>query len=387
MRCAIFSWRHRWAVHLRSWWADARVLGRQTLRGFHRDHGTQLAAGIAYYVLFSIFPLSILAVAVSGLLLTDREVRTDVVNEIFDVLPLSEADLRADLERAVDRVSTSFSVIGLVSFVGLVWSASLMMGAVRYALNQVWGVEARRSLVWAKVVDLLMVTVAGVLMGLSIGTTLLLQVARRLSADVSEFLGPLGIGATAGMEVVAVLIPLAVSFFTFLFVYKVVPSVETRWRDLWPGALFAAVLFEVVKNGFALYLQNFNNYDAVFGSFGAVVAFLLLVYLSANVLLLGAEMAAVWPRVFRDSDDEPAAAPRGVARGRGVVPATATPTRQANPPPSTHTPLSHRAQSVRRPRTQSRPRRGKRVHPGHLMIRCGRDRDDRAIQDPRNGSG
>ena len=149
-----------------------------------------------------------------------------------------------------------------------------------------------------------MVLSLGILMGLSVGATIFLQVARRVSDDLSDTLGPLGSGATLSLEVLTVFVPLLLSFVTFMVLFKFVPSVKTRFRSIWPGALLAAVLFEVVKNGFAFYLRYAGNYDAVYGSLGAVVAFLFFVYVSANIMLLGAEMASEWPRVIHGHYDD-----------------------------------------------------------------------------------
>jgi membrane protein len=311
MRFDLRYLRHWWAVHLRWWRDDARLLMRRTLDEFRDDYCTQLAAGISYYVLFSIFPLTILAVSISGLILTNDSIRDDVVEELFDVLPLSQDEGREDLERAVDSVATGLSAIGLISIFGLLWAASGMMGAVRHALDEAWDLHYRRPFLRAKMIDLLMVTAVGLLVGLSIASTIFLQVARRVSDGVSDFLGPLGAGADVSIEIVAVLVPLTVSFAAFGFIYKVLPSVRTRWREIWPGALLAALLFEVIKNGFAFYLRNFGNYDAVYGSLGAVLAFLFFVYVSSNILLLGAEMASEWPRVMHGHYD------KGLARGEG----------------------------------------------------------------------
>ncbi|MEE9276906.1 MAG: YihY/virulence factor BrkB family protein [Dehalococcoidia bacterium] len=304
MRLDPHYWRHWWALHLHWWWGDVRLLFRRTFSEFGDDHCTQLAASISYYVLFSIFPLAILFVSVSGLILTDNSIRDDVVDQLFDALPLSEDEGRADLESAIDGVATGFSAVGLISLLGLLWSASGMMGALRQALNQAWDTDFRRPFLRGKLVDFVMVLGMGTLLTLSIGSTIFLQVARRVSDDLSDFLGPLGAGATVSFEVVAVLVPLVFSFATFMFVFKFVPSVKTRFAHVWPGALLAALLFEVVKNGFAIYLRNFGNYDAVYGSLGAVIAFLFFVYVSANILLLGAEMAAEWPRVIHGHYDK-----------------------------------------------------------------------------------
>jgi hypothetical protein len=130
-----------------------------------------------------------------------------------------------------------------------------------------------------------------------------LQVARNLSDDLSNSLGPLGAGATSGFEAVAIVVPLLLSFLTFAVLYKYVPSVSTHFRHVWPGALLAAVLFELLKNGFAFYLRFFGNYDAIYGSLGAVIIFLFFVYLSAVAMLIGAEMASEWPRVIHGHYD------------------------------------------------------------------------------------
>ena len=320
-------WWHWWAVNARWWWRDVRVLVRETVREFGADQCPQLAAGISYYVLFSIFPLALLFLAISGLVLANEGLREDLINNLFDALPLSEGEGREDLEGAIGGLTTGISVAGLFSVVGLMWSASGMMGALRRALNQAWDTDYRRPFLHGKLLDFVMVMSLGVLVSLSVGTTIFLQVARRVSDDLSDALGPLGSGATLSLEVVAVTVPLLISFVTFMVVFKFVPSVKTRYRSIWPGALLAAVLFEGVKNGFAVYLRNFGNYDAVYGSLGTVVVFLFFVYISANIMLLGAEMAAEWPRVTHgyydvpeDEVPEDGAAKDGVQRREGAEP-------------------------------------------------------------------
>ena len=297
-------WWHWWVVNARWWWRDVRVLVRETVREFGEDQCPQLAAGISYYVLFSIFPLALLVLAISGLVLTNDSLREDLVASLFDALPLSEGEGREDLDSAISGITTGISVAGLVSLVGLMWSASGMMGALRRALNQAWDTDYKRPFLHGKLLDFVMVLSLGILMALSVGATIFLQVARRVSDDLSDALGPLSSGATLSLEVVAVFVPLLLSFITFMVLFKFVPSVKTRFRSIWPGALLAAVLFEGVKNGFAIYLRYAGNFDAVYGSIGAVVAFLFFVYISANIMLLGAEMAAEWPRVIHGYYDD-----------------------------------------------------------------------------------
>jgi hypothetical protein len=103
-----------------------------------------------------------------------------------------------------------------------------------------------------------------------------------------------------------------VSFAIFAALYRFVPAVNTTFNEIWPGALFAATAFELAKIGFSFYIRNFGNYNAVYGSLGAVIVFMLFIFIAANVLLMGAEIASEWPRVRAGHYDRglPASTPR-----------------------------------------------------------------------------
>lgn len=312
-RQAVIAVRARWARR------DVLLALKRALSDFNSDHCSQMAAGISYYVLFSIFPLAIFLAGISGLILRNEALRAELLDGIVQAFPLSEGEARADIENSIDSLGRGFSLAAVVGLGGLLWSASGMMGALRFALNQAWDADYRRPFVIAKAVDLMMVLGVGLLLGASIAATVVMQVARRVSGELSTWLGPLGSGATLSVELVALLVPLAISFATFLVIFKIVPSVRTSFANIWPGALLAAVLFEVVKNGFAVYLNYFGNYDAVYGSLGAALAFLFFVYVSANVLLLGAEMAAEWPRVTHGWYDDVPATPSPDGKRGGIT--------------------------------------------------------------------
>jgi uncharacterized BrkB/YihY/UPF0761 family membrane protein len=85
------------------------------------------------------------------------------------------------------------------------------------------------------------------------------------------------------------------SFTVFGLLYKFVPAIHVRLRDVWLGALVAAILFELLKNGFAFYVANFRAYDLLYGSLGGILLFLTAVYFASAILLLGGEMAAAMP--------------------------------------------------------------------------------------------
>ena len=90
-------------------------------------------------------------------------------------------------------------------------------------------------------------------------------------------------GLGLGWAVAAVVVPAALSFAAFAVLYWLVPATHVRLRHVWPGALLAAALFEAAKQAFGVYLEHFSRYDLVFGSLGAVAAFLFLSYSSARM--------------------------------------------------------------------------------------------------------
>ncbi len=112
----------------------AHQLFARATRDFLDDLGPQFAAAISYYVLFAVFPLAILGVAIVGILLRDQPVHDDVLTLLLANIPLSDEG-RSDLESLLTSVAASSGALGVLSVVGLLWSASAMMGAVRNSVS------------------------------------------------------------------------------------------------------------------------------------------------------------------------------------------------------------------------------------------------------------
>jgi membrane protein len=272
-------------------------LSRRSLHEFLDDHGPQFAAAISYYVLFSIFPLAILLVAIAGLFLQDESARQAVVDAILANVPLSE-DGASRLEDILANVAENPGALGVLGLAGLVWSASGVMGAIRIALSLAWDAKPR-PFIRGKLLDLLVLLGAALLVLTSLALTAVGRLTDELSRDLGGIL-LLGWASNLAAVVVGVLAPLLLSLITFALAYRVLPSATTTLSDIWPGAVVGALAFESAKHLFGLYFENLGRYDVVYGSLGAIVAFLFFVFLAANVLLLGAQLASEWPRL-RDS--------------------------------------------------------------------------------------
>ena len=278
--------RRQAAAGLGLWSARARQLVKRSVVEHFDDRCPQLAASMSYYALFAVFPITILVVAGFGIVVGTDAARAEVVDLILDNLPVA-SDTGDEIERALQDVTSSAGAFGLLGIAGLVFSASGLMGAIRNALNAAWDLDDRRPPLQGKLLDILLVLAVGIVVTLSLA----LSVLQDVLPTPEELLGPLG-AAVPGLAV-----PIVLSFAVFAFLYRVVPATEVRLRDVWPGALVAALLYEAAKAGFSLYLSSFGNYSAVYGSIAAVIVALLFVFIASNLFLLGAEMAAEWPRV------------------------------------------------------------------------------------------
>ncbi|MGH3134706.1 MAG: YihY/virulence factor BrkB family protein, partial [Gaiellaceae bacterium] len=145
----------------------ARALPRAIEDLFH-DRLPQYAASISFHVLFSLFPLTIVLVSIFGLVLQDDELRQDVIDELVDVLPVSESG-QADIADSIEGIATPLSAFGLISLIALLWGASGMMASLRVGLETALKVERGRPAARAKLVDFVLLAAVGLLVLLVVG--------------------------------------------------------------------------------------------------------------------------------------------------------------------------------------------------------------------------
>ena len=170
------------------------------------------------------------------------------------------------------------------------------MGAIRVAFRVIWENDFRRTYVESKLLDFALVLGVGVLAVASLGATLLVQILAEIGRDLSATIG----AGTEGRIVATaaeVLTSAALTFAVLAVLYRTLPPVAPRWRSVWLPALLASVSFHALTAVYALYLARSGDLAAVYGPLGAVLGFLLVVYLGVTVILAGAEkLVAAWSR-------------------------------------------------------------------------------------------
>ena len=180
--------------------------------------------------------------------------------------------------------------MGALSIVILFWGASSMFSAISVAINRAWDIRRyRRSFLIRKAGELGMVSGIGILFLLSLGTSAIISIVfRALNLPAADL-----IIVNLGSRLVAFLLILAV----FLLLYKLIPNTRTYWRYIWPGALLAAVLFEIARTLFIFYINNVANYQLIYGSIASIIVLLVWIYYSAFIMILSAEFTFQYGRM------------------------------------------------------------------------------------------
>lgn len=262
-------------------------LSYRAARDFSRHQGTVFAAATSYYALTSLFPLVILLGTIFGWVAHGTDLQARVLTEITRQLPPG-LNLTKQIQGVLRGSSkTQGSILSIISLLATAWTASGMFGVLRRALNTAFDVAAVHSYFHGRLYDLLSVMGVGLLALLSIGATAVLGLVRAFTSDL--FRGTL---VNLGWGAVFFLLPFAVSYASFLLLYRLIPNQRLGGGAVRLGALMAAVAFELVKIGFALYVAYFGRYQAVYGTLGNAVAFTVFVFVEATIVIFSAEFAS-----------------------------------------------------------------------------------------------
>lgn len=281
---------------------------QNAIQSFGHNHSNRMAAALAYYTLFSLFPLLLVLLSIIGFLLdagwpVALDVRSYLVQATNDLLP----QVGELVNGAIESVRQARGASGLIGVLGLLWSASSTFNHLHVALDQIWGINGSAGL-------RLTVRRRAISIGLVLGLVLLLILAHGLKS-VTYVLVALSNRVPGGSSVYQALgwaFPFVVSILVFATLYRSFPSVPISWYDVWPGAVLAGIGWEVLKLVFGLYAVEFANWKDVYGPIASVIALLTWLYLSFTVILFGAAFSAAYSAELRmplRATSEPEAAP------------------------------------------------------------------------------
>ena len=234
------------------------------------------AAAIAYFALFSLFPLTLLSISIASFTLGPLMDQQLIVQKLEFIAPA----LGQLLGQNIDEIFRARGPVTSVALVGLIWSASTIFYTLTQTLNEIWGNKRSRP-VWKRrgLAILFVLTFVGPALFLASFTGSMIANLRTWLPDQSI---PIGDGISF---VVAILLDVAL----FMVLYIMLPHGASTWREILPGAIGAGLLWELAKKAFLFFVSTYISVsNLVYGSVAAIIAFLAWAYLSGLIFLFGA---------------------------------------------------------------------------------------------------
>lgn len=265
---------------------------KQTFHEWNEDNVPQLGAALAFYAAFSIAPLLVIALSVAALFFGEDAARGEIQRQ-------TEVLMGGDGSAAVQQliVNAKEPTIGTLAAalsVGiLLFGASGVFGQLQSSLNTIWKVKVRKGRGWVRVIRdrfmaFFMVTcICILLLVLMLMSTVLFSLDKQLSGKWDWLIQFNHFGASW-----------LVVMLLFAIVFKVLPDVVVRWRDVWLGAAVTSVLFVLGKKAISWYLGH-TTLASSYGLAGSFIALLLWIYYSAQIFYVGAEMTQVYAKLSR----------------------------------------------------------------------------------------
>jgi membrane protein len=269
---------------------DIWHLVKTAAKDWVEDEAPQLSAAIAYYTIFSIAPLLLIAIMLGGVFLGERAAQGQIVEQVSHYVGKSGATAIESMIAGARRSGGGvFATIASIAV--LLFGASGVFGQLRTSLNKIWEVPPRKE---GGFLNLLKSRGLAFLMVLGIGALLLASLAvSAVLTSLTSFAANVVPGKSVLLHLADFAGTVLITTLLFALIYKYLPDVEIAWRDVWVGAVITAVLFAIGKIGIGFYLGH-STVASSYGLAGSVIVVLLWTYYSAMILLFGAELTQAY---------------------------------------------------------------------------------------------
>jgi len=259
------------------------------------DYAPSMGAALAYYTVFSVAPLLLIAISVAGLVFGRDAARGEIFAQLSGMMGPQGALAVQGMLEAVNK-PTEGIVATVVGVTLLVIGATTVFGELQDSMDRIWRAPVRAQT--SGLISLLKVRLLSFSMIMGIGFLLMVSlVASAALAALGKWWSPL----FGGWETLAQLVNFAFSFamvtVAFAMIYKLLPRVRVQWRDVWVGAGVTALLFTIGKHLIGLYIGK-SSVASGYGAAGSLVVVLVWVYYSAQIFLLGAEFTWVYAHSY-----------------------------------------------------------------------------------------
>jgi membrane protein len=270
-------------------------VGIATVTEWIDDRASSKGAALAFYTLFSMAPILVLAVAVAGYFFGAEAAEGELVTQLRGLLGENGAEA-AQAMLAASRDKDAGMIATIVATLLLIVGATTVFAELKVSLDEVWEVQSQEkesglwSLIRTRLMSFGIVLVLGFLLMVSLIVSAILSVLQQYAGGLWGF-------STELFSVISWIFSFCVIAFLFAVIYKMLPSIPLSWHDVWIGSIATAGLFILGKYLIGLYLGN-SGVTSGFGAAGSVIALMLWVYYSASIFFLGAEFTRIYAQRF-----------------------------------------------------------------------------------------
>lgn len=263
---------------------------RDAVQTFTITRANQAAASLAYYVIFSLFPLLLVLISAGSFFLNSNQVYLRVSKLIDQSIPDSAQWIDQNLNQILQQRGT----VGIIGLITLIWAASGGFISLAYNINLAWLEAPQRNFFQGRLIGFEMIAGISGLFFLSLIFDWMLSLLRLFHIPIAT---SLGLNFWSWLWSFLAWLTIFVLFFAL---YYWVPTVSVKGSAAFWGALTASAAWDLSTSLFSLYLRSgFNRYEIVYGSIGTLVAFLFLIYILATVTLFGAHLTAAFDRKLK----------------------------------------------------------------------------------------
>jgi membrane protein len=266
------------------------VLGilRDTIRQFTAARGSEAAASMAYFAIFSLFPLLLAMIAIGSSFLDEsRQLKLEVYQILRVAFPVS-ADVIID---NIDEILDKRGAVGVLGAIGLLWSASHAFTTLFININRAWSKAAPINFLKTRLLAVGLILLAVILLVVALFSSAVIDL---LPAIRLPFLQAEGLFQTPLWILLSSLIPPAVTFLIFLLLFWWIPNTRVRWQEAFWAALLAAISWEATTRFFTWYLSSgIAGYEFIYGTLGTLIALLFWIYLNSLIVIFCAHLSAM----------------------------------------------------------------------------------------------
>jgi membrane protein len=270
---------------------DFASVVRESAGAWMEDNALRLSASLAFYSVFSLAPLLVIAVSIGALIFNEQTVRDQVAAQLEALAGPRAADALEALLVTTAAQKRTGALAAIVGMLAMVFGASGVFGELKDALNTIWGVVVKPGRTWLRLIRDRFLTFSMILsIGFLLLVSLLLSAILTAVSKYMNWLLPLPAWVWQTLDLLGSLCVVTV---LFAMIFKILPNVRIGWHDVWTGAAVTSLLFVLGKFLIGFYLGA-SSITSAYGAATSVVIVLLWVYYSACILFFGAEFTKVY---------------------------------------------------------------------------------------------